>query len=348
VEREIRRLRKPFKATLLQMLDAMAYGNKLAEKVREIPEAGPDAGKLVLKSIKVKPSWAWNFVVDSTLEVHGILTFVPPDMAKGVKGGFAIIPRDKFAVLTWLPKDNDPRGTSALRAAYDWWNLKIQVKPSYYKHLYRFGSPSLDGELAPNDTANSPARNAAGVETGKPQSPADRFVSQLIAFQNNSVLVRPSGSKLNVIEPRSNGEAFLNAFDLFDRQICLAIGLQVRASMEAKHGSKADSETAQDTRGLVIEFGRECLGDMAGREIFRESIALNMGEDTAEHLTPGLTIGQTEQQDKAAKWKAAASVGFKIGPSQLDRDGRRAWACPNATMRPTRRRPKSRWSNRRP
>jgi hypothetical protein len=89
-----------FKNLLIQMLDMMAFGNRLAEKTRAEVEAGPDKGKLGLKSIKVKPYWAWKFVVDGTMEPQGILTYVPPQsLATGdpspnlqAVGGYVVIP----------------------------------------------------------------------------------------------------------------------------------------------------------------------------------------------------------------------------------------------------------------
>ncbi|WP_406698575.1 hypothetical protein V5E97_06795 [Singulisphaera sp. Ch08] len=318
-ERELARLRTPIKATLLQMYDCMGMGSKLAEPTRELCESGPDKGRLGLKSVKVKPEWAWQYVVDAFMNVVGIITFVPSGV-KGSESGFLILPPEKFAIMTWLPKDNDPRGTSALRAAYDWWNLKQQVKPYYYAHLQRFGSPSLDGVLSENDTAPGPAVDSVtGQEIpGKIVSPGQRYASQLVAFANNTVVVRPAGSELHVIEPKSNGEAFLNGFNLFDQQICLAIGLQTRASLEAKHGSKADSETAENTRGLVIDYGREAGSDWLEKQLLYDSVALNFGKDVADALMPIVIISQTEQQDLPAKWTAAASVGYTLGESQLE------------------------------
>lgn len=333
-ERELKRLAAPPKATLLQLFDAMALGNKLAEKTREYVETGPDKGKLVLKSIKVKPAWAWKFVVNSHLDVVGILTYVPPMSSGGplpdnspaaAQGGFIILPRDKFALFCWMPKDNDPRGTSVLRSAYDWWNLKRQVMPHHYHHMKRFGSPWVKGTMPPNVTAGTtrrPIDQKTGIEIpagpGAPGnvSEADRWTMQLTVMQNNSVIVVPNGGDVALLESSHDGEAFMKGFDLYDRQICLAIGLQARAQMEAKHGSKADSETAEDTRGLLIAYGREWAEDTVSREIFRESVRLNFGDEIAERLTPRLALPGVEHQDKVEQMKAAAAVGFQSDPSQ--------------------------------
>lgn len=319
-EREMCRPKHSFKSFLLKGLDMMVFGNKLAEMTREEVQFGPDKGKLGLASVKVKPYWSWQFVVDSTMEPVGILTWVPPGLPGRQQSGYAVIPIDKFVLFSWLPEDNDPRGTSAFRSVYDWWNLKRQAMPFYYQHLRRFGSPSLDMEMSPDDTMERwPLDPATGLEitTGGKVTPETRMTQALMAYANNSVIVHPAGSKLTAIEPGGKGESFLAAFDLFDRQICLGIGLQTRASLEAKNGSKADSETAQDTRGLVTAHAREELGEIVARQLFYESIRLNFGEDIAEEFTPECVVGATEQQDQAAMITALSSAGFVIGPSQL-------------------------------
>ena len=328
-DRLVSRLRSPFKSTLLQWLDAMAFGNRLAEKVYEVCEDGQDKGKLVFSSVKVKPAWAWKFLVDNFLNIQGILTYIiiPPEKqdyaAATLGGGWMILPREKFGLLSWLPRDNDPRGTSALRAAYDWWNLKRQCTPFYYQHLRRFGSPSLDGELPPG-IGNTP-QPAIDLETGEELvtqafvSPAKRFFQQLQVFQNGSIIVRPAGSKLNIVEPNNNGESFLKAFDLFDRQIVLAIQLQTRTALEAKFGSKADSETGQDTRGLVISYARELLGEAVRRELFYDCVKMNFGAADADEFTPLVDFGASEIRDLPALWSSAANLyaaGY-LGASQL-------------------------------
>jgi hypothetical protein len=319
LKRDICRPVASFKSILLRALDMWAFGNKLGEITLKECEFGPDKGKLGLDSLNIKPHWAWQFVVDSTMKPVGILTYVPPGLPGGGDSGYSVVPIEKFVTFTWLPIDNDPRGTSALRAAYDWWNLKRQVMPFYYQHLRRFGSPSLDVEMSPDDHQDRlPLDPYTGVEIANatPVKPEVRMMQALLAYQNNSVIVRPPGSKLTALEPTSNGESFLKAFDLFDRQICLAIALQTRVSLEAKHGSKADSETAQDTRGLVPTYASEELGKIVSRQLFYYLVKTNFGQDVAEEFTPDCVIGSTEKQDKPSMLSAVTSAGFQIGRSQ--------------------------------
>ncbi|MDR3634334.1 MAG: hypothetical protein P4L84_11065 [Isosphaeraceae bacterium] len=329
-ERDIKRLRRPLKWTLFQLLDCIKNGNILAEKTRQYLETGADAGKLGLAKVKCKPYWAWRYVVDCWMDPTGILTYVPPlrsvaaipdNQAQAAIGGFLILPMEKFVRMEWLPKDSDPRGTSGLEVAYEAYNLKKQLYPQFYRHGVRFGSPSVDMELAPGDITQSyPVDPRTGLSrTDLPKiSATQRALEALEGFQNGSRMARPNGSKLNLFESKSKGEFFFSAFDYLDRQMALGIGLQVRATLESKFGSRADSETAENTRSLAIDYGREVASDMGSREILYDSIKLNYGEEIAEELCPILAVGDTEQHDRSDMVKAMASVGYKLGPSQFE------------------------------
>lgn len=317
-QHNITRLGESLCPSLFQSLDAMKLGVKLGEFTFEVEKQGDYAGKLAWKDFAVKPNGTWRFVVDRFLKVRRILTwdgdrnqyeFLDVDTPEG---------RAKFSWLSWMPENGDPRGTSILRAAYTAWNLKIQTWPLYYQYLVRFGSPGLDAELAEADVVTHPDIDSEGNEiAGQTVSPAQHFMKLLRLYKGGGIIVRPFGSKLNVVEPQTAGEAFLAAFDIFDRQITRAIELQVRASMESKHGSKADSETAQDTKGLVIAYGREATGGML-RHALRGLVELNYGPEVAAMHTPTVSLGKAEQQDKASLWTAAGSLvstGY-LGESQ--------------------------------
>ena len=310
-----------FGTCLLQLLDAMAFGCKLAEATFEVMDDGPRKGKLAWKSIKVKPNWAWQFIVDSFMNIQGYLSYLP------AIGQYVIVAPDKFCLYQWLPRNGDPRGTSILRAAYAAWNLKIQTFPWYYQHLCRWGSPGVDFEMAEGDTSPRIPVDQFGnpIPGAQPVDPVTFHLQNVTAYQGGSVLVHPAGSKVNVFEPKSPGEAFLLGFDFFDRQVCLAIELQTRATLEAKNGSKADSETAQDKRGPVVTWGRTSLASSVRFGLLKKLVELNFGKSAAEDHLPLVSFGKTEHQDRPNLWNAVASLARSgyIGESQkaeLDAD----------------------------
>lgn len=306
---------------LLNLMDAMAFGVKLAEVTCKVGDDGPDAGKLVWDTVKVKPWWSWRFVVDAWLNVKGILTFLPsglPGISKA-DNGYLVLSPDKFVIASWLPVDNDPRGTILLRPAYAAWNLKIQILPQYYQHLVRWGSPGIDLEMAEGDTSpRIPTDDQGEPLPGAVPIPAETYaLRNLIAYANGAALVHAAGSKVGTIEPRSNGEAFQLAFQWLDRQIVLAINLSARSSLEAEHGSKADTASGQDNRDLVTGFGRKWLGTIV-RCMFKVNLALNFGKAFAEEYTPEVQFGEGQAQNHAELWPAVASLhgsGY-LGESQ--------------------------------
>jgi hypothetical protein len=152
-----------------------------------------------------------------------------------------------------------------------------------------------------------------------PVSPQEFMAGQLVAFQNGSVLVVPAGAEVAPIQPQGDGSAFHRAVDLFNREIVQAILLQTRATMEATHGSKADSQTGQDMFGLLVDAGRTMLAQTLRDDCFRQLVALNYGDDAADRLTPLVTFG-TQDVDRASQWSAVASLmGSKyLGDSQLE------------------------------
>ncbi len=310
---------KGWHAFLMGLLGAAAFGNKMAEKVFEVAASGPDRGKLVWKSIKVKPRDAWQFVVDDAMNVLGVLFRRPAGPTRSGEAR-AFLPREKVVILTWDPADADPRGTSVLRPAVEPCNLKRLIWPQLYKHACQFGSASLLGKTAPGEVDRHPVdEEGVPIPGASLVSPQQFMAGQLVNFQNGSVLVVPSGAEVVPIQPQGDGAVFHKAVDLFNREIVQAILLQTRATREAEHGSRADSETGQDIFGLLVASGREMLAATLRDDGFRQLVALNYGQDVADEFTPLVTFG-TQDQDRAAQWNAVANLmraGY-LGDSQLE------------------------------
>lgn len=300
-------------ASWLQLADAMAYGCKLGEVVAEVAEGGGYAGKLALDAIKVKPYWAWQFVVDRFWAVKGILAY------DASKGGFVVLPPDHCLWHSWMPEDGDPRGKSILRPAYVAWNFKVQGMPEAYEFMKRWGQPGVDYEMAEGDDTPRIPTDENGVPlVGRDPIAAEAWhLEQLRSYRGGAAFVHPFGSKLNINEPSGDGEAFTKLFDWCDRQIVLGIEGATRGRLEAQNGSKADSETSQDESGLVKSEAKKSMAAVI-RRLLRRFIAWNYGPDMAERFTPLVTLGKAEQQDKASLWGAAASLttsGY-LGESQ--------------------------------
>jgi hypothetical protein len=292
---------------LWDMCRAIALGNRVAEVVYRL-----DAGRLVTSSVKVKPRTATAFVVDAFMNVLGLAAVIPGQAWSVPVGTYLtnlsdtnVLPRNKFAVLTHRPHDNDPRGTSALRPAYNPWWLKRTSWPEYLKYLVQFATPSVVGYTAENATPGPDGKE-----------PTVALSEALVQWRNATALALRYGAKIDVIFSQGEGKAFLNAFQLFDRQIIHAVLNQTLATMEGEHQSRAASETHQDVMDTLIRQGKKAVQRMIHRDILHPLIRYNYG-DKAVALCPVVTLGETESQDVASLWTAAGTVGYTIDPSQL-------------------------------
>jgi hypothetical protein len=136
------------------------------------------------------------------------------------------------------------------------WNAKIQLYPRYNKFLYRFAEPSLVGTAGENAQPRIP-RDADGLEIAgaAPISAVQDLAEEMDKFQGGSVLAAPYGTVIQALETHGTGESFLQAFDYFDREIVFAVLWQIRATLEAKHGSKADSRDGRGHPGQCHDPG---------------------------------------------------------------------------------------------
>lgn len=101
-----------------------------------------------------------------------------------------------------------------------------------------------------------------------------------------------------------------NAIALSEAQMVRAILLQVRATMESKHGSRADSETGQDVK--VPCSGSSAPGSASPPARLPLALAANHGREYADRFTPHVGLGRIEPQDFVA-FATAISVLYQAG-----------------------------------
>lgn len=320
IERMCDGLQAPLEDILEEMLDFMPYGHKVAEKVY-----GAEGGKLVLKKLRVKPRGAYSFVVNQYVDFLGLVgagagrsTLVASDVKEE-----DIIPREKFFVLSYASRGGDPRGTSILRPAYNSWYLKQQTWPQYLKFLSQFGTPSIAGFLPPNsgevelvDSQGNVLTDDEGCAVTK--SAAEIMLQQLVNFQNGTAIVLDHDTKLDLIQSDGDGGAYIKAFDLYDRQMVRAVLIAVRATMEAEHGSKADSGTAQDIVSEFAQFIQRRVEVAFYRDVILPTIRYNFGDEAAEEMSPFMSLSDVAREDVVAMGNMIANLARAdmIHPSQ--------------------------------
>lgn len=316
----------PLDDVLWNMLDATALGNRIAEQSYLLDRTYTGKEQLTLIALRVKPRHNLAFVVDTFNRLLGFLALIPglglvplQQLIYDPRTVPNLLPRDKFAVLTFRPIGSDPRGTSVLRPAYTFWNLKQQVIREHLKYLAQFASPSIIG-TTPDGAQTQPALDADGNPiAGAAISPEQAMTNALTGgFKNGSAAAFPYGSQFTIIESKGEGQAFLAAYQYYDSQITKAILSQTLATQEGQHQARSAAEVHQDILDTIVRQAKRAVCRMVARDILAPWVRYNYGEQAVE-LTPAVSLGTLEQPDLPALWTAAAALktASYFAPSQL-------------------------------
>lgn len=275
-------LQMPFMSIMWNVLDALAFGHKVAEIVYD--ESLPN-GQYVMRALKVKPNNCYSFEVDDKMNIIGLKPRGSLDAE--------IYPLEKFLIYSFDVADSDPRGTSLLRAAYNMWYFKQRLWPSYMKYLDLYGMPNvaLIMGTAPNAIVDADGDSDLQL-TGDEKTV---LLAELGKFLAGSGIVLDPGSKVETVEATGNGEAFLAAFDRFDRGIVRAVLKAVRAIMESQFGSRADSAQADDVLTLFAKRVRWEVQWFVYKHVLFRIVELNYGTEYAKRYTPFVSFSNDQQ-----------------------------------------------------
>lgn len=317
---------------LWDLLDALAYGNRVAELVYEDDSTYTGKTQTVLRRIKPKPRSATAFVVDSKRNVLGLLGLIPGNNLSLTGFGSTIgdlkeqanlLPRDKFVIVNWRPKSSDPRGTSVLRAAFTGWQLKMKQWDEYEKFLAQFASPVPIGIAGPADQP-TPLLTATGDIATYPNgapimvTPAQKVLNALqTGYRNGAAIGLAAGADVKTLFNGGEGKSFLNAFDLFNKEIVIAILHQTlgQGSGQAAH-SRAATQVHERVTNTIVKESKLDVQWTIRRDMLRLLVLYNYGEKYLR-LTPEVTLGETEVQDQAALLTGAAAAGYVFADDQL-------------------------------
>jgi hypothetical protein len=304
---------------LFEMLDSAGLGHKVAEQIyrreRDWPQEDyEEADKLnislpktplALDSFKVKPRATTAFVVDAWYNIIGLLGLIPGQGAPVLVGHIVadpshlsnLLPRQKFVVMTWNPKDNNPLGRSLCRPAYDPWWSKQQCKGEYLKYLAQFATPSI-WATTPENAQIIPPTDAAGNPTGGAiRTPEQILLDQVEQIMNGSAGAFPFGTQLNQLAGSgSTGRTpILDAIEFYDKQIVKSILNQTLATEEAEHMARAASQDHRSILDVGIEYGKIVCSSMMRRDVLYWIMVYNFGYKEARIYTPLFDLSATSQ-----------------------------------------------------
>lgn len=293
---------------LWDLLGCFGRGNRVAEIVYHPFDASPLPGRAVLQNLVVKPRHMTAFVVDPYMRLIGLLGR-DLEHASGVLAGALVdpattpnlLPREKFAIASFHPRNNDPRGTSAYRPAYNPWNLKMQAWQEYLKYLAQFANPVIVGKTAPG------AKDTTDPDTGKIVRAVDALLSQLLKLHGSSAIAVPGGTELDLLFSQGEGRAFLSAIALFNEEITKAITTQTLATNEGQHQARAAASVHQDALDTLIRQAKRSMCRLLRRDVLRNLVRYNFG-DKAAQLTPKVSLGEVQSEDAAKMMAAVAQL----------------------------------------
>lgn len=305
---------------LWNLEEACVGGNKVAEKKWVLDKVVGPEPMWRIERLNVKPRETTAFAVDAMKNIIGLLGLVP-GIGFPVQIGTILIdpgkqpnllPRDKFVLRIFRPRDNDPRGTSLVRAAYTAWNMKMELWGEFLKWLSQFASPSIIGFTAPGaqmvpktDSEGNPVLDGNGNPTLL--SPEEIMANALADMKNSTAASFPFQSQVTPIEMRGQGAPFINAFKFLDGQITQAIQHQSLTTNDSQYGTKAQASTHEDVADTIAKQGKKAILRTVTWDILRPFIRYNLGE-AALPLVPQLSLGETQEQDFAAAATAISAL----------------------------------------
>jgi hypothetical protein len=300
-----------------ELLMGLCYGWKAAEIVLA-PGVGEDAGKLTLGAVLPRDGGRLGLVVDAYGRLVGIQGQQPGPAGEQPSYGMEVmtspeqlkgfLPREKFVLFRNAGANGDPRGESILRPAYGPWKIKQSVTPEWFRYLTMFSIPGIIAKAPPSvDFEPELDENGELKPDGRMISVAQTIVDKLATLGNSTVVCLPHGTEETLVQSSGTGEAFLTAIDALNRQIHLAILGTPRASLEAEHGSKADSGEAQNVLRLRVSWIRKTLEETLERDIVRLLVVQNWGEE-ALSLAPKVVLSQSGSSSWADELRAVATA----------------------------------------
>jgi hypothetical protein len=302
-----------------EMLEAIPMGYKLAEMTYETREIIPGNGpQTCLAAINPKPQEAVSFVVD---RFNHELGYLPRSYDVGMTAGIFmgdigvdqgsgkvdipnLVPPEKIWLFNWMPRNDNPTGTSHMRSAYTAWRLKIGLWPAYEAYLARFAQPSAALEL--KGQSIPPVLNAEGQLVKDPAAIQSALLQSIRAYQAGGGIVLPVG-EMKLLESHNDGNPYLSAFELVNEEMVKSYMLANLSTQGGKYGTQALGSVHQDTEGLLVSLGKQWFAQSVLERVVKPLVLYNYGEAGLQVL-PRISFGETEQQDFATYAQAVTGL----------------------------------------
>lgn len=317
-------LETPFRQTLTDMLSALPYGNRTAEKVFE-EKMDADFGRKLLyfKRLNVKPRKAVIFVVDKYWNLVGLKTYIKVKDEDGNETfKEKVIKKEKFAILTFGGENGDPRGKSFLTSAYTSYQLKMQLWPEYLRWLIYSAVPPVVGYTSDQTDSRKVLRDANGeIIYDKDnnivmESDVGGLLYALKQVRNASAIALPFGAKVETLNSSVSGDPFKGFRDVVNQEIEMGLIHQTLATSDSRHNTRAASQTHISILDDLVWAIKGIVRDMVTGMV-KHLMRINF-PDFDEALTPIVSMGDTARREFAGDVGAVSQLSISgfLGESQ--------------------------------
>jgi hypothetical protein len=313
-----------FRETLDDMLSALPFGNRVAEKVF-VTKQDREFGKplLYFDRLNVKPRKATIFVVDKYWNHVGFKVYIKEKDKDGKEIlKEKVLRKEKFATLTWGMVNQDPRGESFLQPVYTAYQLKQSLWPEYLRWMIYSAVPPIVGTASDLPDSRKVLRDANNElitdAQGNPvyESDVGALLNALKQVRNSSAIAIPAGAKVETLNSSVSGDPFKGFRDVLNQEMEMALIKQTLATSDSRNNTRAASQTHISILDDLIWRVKGLVRDMITGMV-KHLMLINF-PNFDESLTPIVSMGDTARREFAGDVGAISQLhisGF-LGESQ--------------------------------
>lgn len=284
------------------------------------PVLSGEKTRLMPSGIKVKPRNSTRFVVDDFMNVLGL---APANKAKAGLKWDEIVDRDKFLVLTLNKQDEDPRGRSLYRPAFNWWNIKSQLPAEILRFILEESVPKAVGTLPPDMPAFEFERDSEGnivyddpdtKKIPRMKTGAESFKGQIEGFRSGSGAVIPHGATLKPYKQglTGTGDAAIwpVLMKVLKNEMEESVLLQTLAQSEGEHQARSASEQVAEVLYNLVFWIRWQISMVTLIDLCSVTVRMNLGEWALRYM-PLISLGDFVRRDWVSELDALSNAYFQ-------------------------------------
>jgi hypothetical protein len=247
-----------------------------------------------------------------------------------------IIDREQFLVLTLNKQDEDPRGKSSYRAAFNWYNVKAQMPAEVLRLVLEEIVPKAIAILSENAQPFEYERDSNNnivyedpdtMQVPKMVTAAESLRAIVENLRSGSGAVLPHGTELKPFKTGTTGtdaDLAVKIMKMLDDQMENAILHQTLAQSEGEHQARSASQQVAEILHNLIFWIKWTLGMVTLYDLFAVGVKVNFGEWALRYL-PQVSFGDFVRRDWGDDLEKLADAYFKGFIDDTQRAELMAW-----------------------